>query len=58
VLVKKTEEDKWITNSIGNLFHGLNVVAGDQFIIGIKELDTSFFESTLGQEKALDTRKT
>jgi hypothetical protein len=46
------------TYRIRDLFNGLNVVTGNELIIGVEELDATFLESSLGQEQAFDSRQT
>lgn len=44
---RKGREDE--TYSISDLLNGFDIVARDQFVVCIEELDTSFLESPLSQ---------
>ena len=43
------------TYSVGDLLHGLDVVAWDELVVRVEELDTGFLERALGQKQTLDT---
>jgi hypothetical protein len=45
-------------HSVRDLLNGFDVVAGNEFVVCVKELNPRFFERTLGQQQTLDTRKT
>ena len=49
-----TEKSTNKTDCIGDLLHWLNVIARDEFVIGIEKLYTSLLEHTLGQEQTFD----
>jgi len=49
-----TEKSTNKTDCIGDLLHWLNVIARDEFVIGIEKLYTSLLECTLGQEQTFD----
>ena len=44
-----------MTYSISDLLNRLDIVARNEFVIGIKELDARFRERSLGQQQAFDT---
>jgi len=50
-----TEKSTNKTDHIGDLLHWLNVIARDEFVIGIEKLYISLLERTLGQEQTFDT---
>ena len=41
-----------------DLLHRLDVIAWDEFVICVKELDTAFFESALGEQQTFYPRET
>ena len=45
------------TYGIGDLLHGFDVVAWDELVVGVEELDTRLLERTLGEKQSLDTRQ-
>ena len=45
-------------HSVRDLLNGFDVVAWNELVVCVKELDPRFFERTLGQQQTLDTRKT
>jgi hypothetical protein len=46
------------THSIRNLLDGLNIIARNELVIRVEELQTSLLKCPLCQEQTLDTRKT
>jgi hypothetical protein len=44
-------------HSVRDLLNGFDVVAGNELVVRVKELNPRFFERTLGQQQTLDTRK-
>lgn len=52
------EEEELVEIGVCDLLHRLDVVARDELVVGVKELDTGFFESTLRKEEMLDTGQT
>ena len=52
---ESTEQDTNKADRIGDLLHWLNIIARNEFVIGIEKLDTRLLERTLGQEQTLDT---
>lgn len=43
---------------VRNLLHWFDIITRDKLIISVKELDTTFFESTLSKQQAFDPGKT
>ena len=52
---ESTDQNTNKTDRISDLLHWLNVIARNEFVIGVEKLDTSLLERTLGQEQTLDT---
>jgi len=52
---ESTQQDTNKADCIGDLLHWLNIIARNEFVIGIEKLDTRLLECTLGQEQMLDT---
>lgn len=46
------------TYSISNLLNGLDIITRDKLVISVEKLNAGFFESTLGEQKTFDARKT
>lgn len=51
------EVEELIEVGVGDLLHRLDVVTRDELVVGIEKLDSCLLESTLGEEKSLDTRE-
>jgi hypothetical protein len=50
-------EVAFFTHSIGDLFNRLDIIARNQLVVCVEELDTRLFECTLSQEETLDARQ-
>lgn len=52
-----TSQQERGTHSVSNLLHRFDVVARDELVVSIEELNSTFLEGTLGEQETLDTRQ-
>ena len=53
-----TEYDVETTYSVGDLLHGLDVIARDELVVRVEELDAGLLERSLREQETLDTGQT
>ena len=54
----KTGHDDETTYSVGDLLNGLDVIARDELVVRVEELDAGLLERPLRQQETLDTGQT